>query len=229
MAKDERIRRDTAGVGPDPDFSRRLYPIGELKDYRIASGEPDIRGWSVVTLNGREVGEVEDLLVDPARGEVVMLEIDLDRSGRHVEVPLRSVQLDRTRDCVIVDSGDVDPERGTVYDARRRDRLDEDDRRHLDEDIRDARERDVRYDAIERSTRARMDGDERALREGEHRTTTGEPERVTGRPATEPVQRTTPAHSAESTVEEVIERRPVVEEVVVRRRVVDPNEGDTTA
>lgn len=224
MAKgDERIRRDTAGVGPDPNFSRRLYPIGELKDYRIATGEPDIRGWSVVTLNGREVGEVDDLLVDPARGEVVMLEVDLDRSGRHVEVPLRSVQLDRTRDCVIVDSADVDPDRGTVYDARRRDRLSDEDRRHLDEDIRDARERDVRYDAIERSTRARMNSDERALRAGEHRTTRDDAVHH------DPITHTTPAHAADSAVEEVIERRPVVEEVVVRRRVINPDEGDTTA
>jgi hypothetical protein len=148
MAREERTRRDAAGVGPDPEYSRRLYPIDELKDYRIAAGEPDVRGWNVCTLNGREVGEVEDLLVDPARGEVVMLEVDLDRSGRHVSVPLRAVQLDRSRECVVVDSGDVDPT--TVHDVRLRDRLTDEDRRLIDEDVRDARSRDVRYDAVTR-------------------------------------------------------------------------------
>ena len=150
MAKDERTRRDAAGVGPDPEYSRRLYPIDELKDYRIASGEPDVRGWDVRTLNGREMGEVEDLLVDPARGEVVMLEVDLDRSGRHVAVPLRSVQVDRTRKCIIVDSADVDPERTAVHDQRMRDRMTDEDRKVLADDTRDARATDVRYEVGER-------------------------------------------------------------------------------
>lgn len=157
MARDTTNRRDGAGIGPDPDYSTRLYPIDELKDYHIASGEPDVRGWSVRTLNGREVGEVEDLLVDPTRGEVVMLEVDLDRSGRHVTVPLRSVQVDRTRNCVVVDSADVDPARGDIHDARMRDRLTDEDRTHMDEDIRDARTHDVRYDAEDRGTARTVD------------------------------------------------------------------------
>ena len=153
MARDERGRRDAAGVGPDPEFSRRLYPIDELKDYRIASGEPDVRGWEVRTLNGREVGEVEDLLIDPARGEVVMLEVDLDRSGRHVSVPLRSVQLDRERNYIIVDSGDLGSDTADVFDARTRDRMTDEDRRNMDEDVRDARTRDVRYGLADRDER----------------------------------------------------------------------------
>jgi sporulation protein YlmC with PRC-barrel domain len=150
MARDERTRRDAAGVGPDPEFSRRLYPIDELKDYRIASGEPDVRGWSVRTLNGREMGEVEDLLIDPTRGEVVMLEVDLDHSGRHVAVPLRSVQVDRARKCVVVDSSDVDPERASVYDQRVRDRMTDEDRRVLADETRDVRSHDVRYEVADR-------------------------------------------------------------------------------
>ena len=150
MAKQDRIRRDAAGVGPDPEFSRRLYPIDELKDFKIASGEPDVRGWAVRTLNGREMGEVEDLLIDPARNEVVMLEVDLDRSGRHVAVPLRSVQLDRERKCVVVDSGDLESDTTLVHEQRARDRMTEEDRRVLAEDTRDARAQDVRYETAER-------------------------------------------------------------------------------
>ncbi len=198
MARDERGRRDAAGVGPDPEFSRRLYPIDELKDYRIASGEPDVRGWEVRTLNGREVGEVEDLLIDPARGEVVMLEVDLDRSGRHVSVPLRSVQLDRERNYIIVDSGDLGSDTADVFDARTRDRMTDEDRRNMDEDVRDARTRDVRYGLADR--------DERDDRLEEQR-----------------LDREVRAADRDIDPDRADESQPVVEEVVVRRRVIDPD------
>lgn len=207
MARDERVRRDAAGVGPDPDFSRRLYPIDELKDYRIASGEPDVRGWAVRTLNGREVGEVDDLLIDPTRGEVVMLEVDLDRSGRHVNVPLRSVQLDRERNCIIVDSGDVQEEGREVYGARLRDRMTDEDRRHLDEDVRDARTRDVRYDVADRDVRS--EEIERDRLERERRAADATVDRGTTRTI--------------DAANDLGDDKPVVEEVVVRRRVIDPD------
>lgn len=207
MARDERVRRDAAGVGPDPDFSRRLYPIDELKDYRIASGEPDVRGWAVRTLNGREVGEVDDLLIDPTRGEVVMLEVDLDRSGRHVNVPLRSVQLDRERNCIIVDSGDVQEEGREVYGARLRDRMTDEDRSHIDEDVRDARTRDVRYDVADRDVRS--EEIERDRLERERRAADATVDRGTTRTI--------------DAANDLGDDKPVVEEVVVRRRVIDPD------
>jgi len=131
MARDKgRTRRDAAGVGPDPaDARRRLIPIEDLKGYTLAAGEPDIRGWDVRTLGGRELGEVEDLLVDPDRGEVVMLEVDMrgEAGNRHAEVPIRSVQLDRSRRCVRVDSGDL----VSQSDIRARDRVDPVERERL--------------------------------------------------------------------------------------------------
>ena len=123
MAKDKhKARRDAAGVGPDPSTARRrLIPIDDMKGYRLAAGDPDIRGWDVRTLGGRELGEVEDLLVDPDRGEVVMLEVDMrGEAGVHAEVPIRSVQLDRKHHVVLVDSGDL----FTRNDVRARDRID---------------------------------------------------------------------------------------------------------
>lgn len=214
MAKDERIRRDAAGVGPDPDFSRRLYPIDELKDYRIASGEPDVRGWSVRTLNGREVGEVEDLLIDPTRGEVVMLEVDLENSGRHVSVPLRSVQVDRARKCIIVDSGDVDAA-GMVHDSRFRDRLTDEDRVRMDEDVRDARTRDVRY-ADERGRPLDADRDRLVETDRDRNGIRDDIDRDRG------TSRTV------SATDDLVEGKPVVEEVVVRRRVIDPESTQGT-
>lgn len=108
MARDrERSRRDSAGVGPDPQLTGELTPMSKLGGFKIADGEPDIRGWAVRTLSGSEIGEVDDLLVDEHRGEVVMIDIDLKDADDHVQVPLRGVQLDRDRSWVIVDSGDV--------------------------------------------------------------------------------------------------------------------------
>src|SRR5688572_1580261 len=109
MARDhDRLNRtDSAGIGPEPGRIDRLHRLSDSHHYRIASGEPDIRGWEVRTLSGNHLGEVEDLLIDPHRGEVVMLDVDLNDSPDRINVPIRGVQLDRSRRCVIVDSGDI--------------------------------------------------------------------------------------------------------------------------
>ena len=135
MAKrKDRARRDQAGIGPDPEQARRhgLVPMAELDGYTIADGEPDIRGWDVRTLSGREIGEIQDLIIDRERGEVVMIDVEMRDGGMHAEVPIRSVQLDRENKAVIVDSGDVNARE----DQRPRDRLSAVDRA---DDVRDAR------------------------------------------------------------------------------------------
>jgi hypothetical protein len=169
MAKDRDVRRDRAGVGPDPEASRRrLISMDDLDGYTVASGEPDIRGWDVCTLNGRELGEVKDLLVDPDRGEVISLEMALHTDGVHVEVPLRSVQLDRKRKVVMVDSGDV--EGANRSDVRARDRMSEEEREQVRGEYR-GRQRDVRYsdrdaearDAVHEDTVHAADGTEETV------------------------------------------------------------------
>lgn len=138
---DKRAKRDRAGVGPDPDRSRRrLISIDDLDGYTIGKGEPDIRGWDVRTVSGRELGEVGDLLVDPERGEVVMLEVSLRGENVHAEVPIRAVQLDRRHSIVLVDSGDVDAR----SDIRARDRIEAVERDRIRTEY-GGRARDVRY------------------------------------------------------------------------------------
>ena len=62
MARDDdRLRGDVAGIGPDPSMANRLHRLSESHHYRVASGEPDIRGWEVRTLTGTHLGQVEDL------------------------------------------------------------------------------------------------------------------------------------------------------------------------
>jgi sporulation protein YlmC with PRC-barrel domain len=195
MARDRDIRRDQAGVGPDPSESRRrLVSIDDLNGYSVAKGEPDVRGWEVCTLGGRQLGAVEDLLIDPERGEVVMLEVELRGDGLHAEVPLRNVQIDRKRKVVVVDSGDI--ETGSRSDIRARDRMDSAERDEIRGRYSES-PRDVRYgeradhgERVDHGDRVDHDDHRDALELGE-------------------------------TEETVIERRPMVEEVIVRRRPVD--------
>jgi sporulation protein YlmC with PRC-barrel domain len=115
MGEKDRLKRDSAGIGPEPRRTG-LHRMSGLKDFRVAKGEPDIRGWAVRTLNGRDVGEVHDLLVDPESGEVVFMEVSMNTSDRRIELALRSAQLDREHNRVIVDSGDVDAH-GTGFES----------------------------------------------------------------------------------------------------------------
>lgn len=128
MARErDSIRRDSAGVGPDPRMAGRLYRMSEIHSFQIARGEPDIRGWDVRTLSGTEIGKIDDLLIDQHRGEVVMVDIDLSDSDQHVHLPLRGVQIERDRHCVIVDSGDVrDAQQRMLGDPDNVDRMRED-------------------------------------------------------------------------------------------------------
>lgn len=106
--KDTRGVRDQAGVGPDPRQADRLVPMRTLDGFKFADGEPDIRGWELYSAKGTFVGDVDELLVDPDRGEVIMLDIDLKDAGRHTRAPIRSAWLDHDRKRVIMDSGDID-------------------------------------------------------------------------------------------------------------------------
>lgn len=116
-----------AGVGV---AGARVVRLKDLKDYTVAKGDPDVRGWSVYANDGRRIGEVDELLVDVEAMRVRYLDVDLDRdtlsvSGAglgspagasemttpgtpgtksgHVLIPIGSAQLDEREDRVIVD------------------------------------------------------------------------------------------------------------------------------
>ncbi|MEO6525253.1 MAG: PRC-barrel domain-containing protein [Gemmatimonadaceae bacterium] len=48
----------------ETDEGVRIAPLSTLRDFEVADGYPDIRGWSVEAADGQEVGKVHDLLVD---------------------------------------------------------------------------------------------------------------------------------------------------------------------
>ena len=106
MEHNERHVRDAAGVGPYAKERERLVALSSLDSWKVSEGDPDIRGWEVRTVSGRQLGVVSDLLIDSDAGEVVMLDVDLPGTDRHTFVPIRVVQIDRVRRLALMDSAD---------------------------------------------------------------------------------------------------------------------------
>jgi len=102
MANRDNYDRGSENVG-------RLARLDDLRDFKVADGDPDVRGWDVVGSDGRKLGEVKHLIADPAAMRVRYLEVELDRSvreggDRRVLLPIGTARLDDARDEVIVDS-----------------------------------------------------------------------------------------------------------------------------
>jgi sporulation protein YlmC with PRC-barrel domain len=72
----------------------RLVRLEDSSDYRLADGEPDVRGWPVVTDDGARVATVSDVLIDRARGEIGGLLVHAKREGRDIALSLDDVEVD---------------------------------------------------------------------------------------------------------------------------------------
>jgi len=87
--------------------SKELCALSDA-DYEVVSGEPDVRGWDVVLDNDEQIGEVDDLIIDPAAGKGRYLVVDLDGEALGVErdrkalVPIANAQLDTDEDQVVL-------------------------------------------------------------------------------------------------------------------------------
>jgi sporulation protein YlmC with PRC-barrel domain len=89
----------------------RVVPLGQMDDFTVAEGDPDVRGWEVLASDGRKIGEVDELLVDARAMKVRYLDVDVDveaddgaGADRHVLIPVGYARLDRERDRVLVDA-----------------------------------------------------------------------------------------------------------------------------
>lgn len=71
-----------------------LVPLTDSEEFHVHDPRQDCRGWPVTTTEGRDLGRVEELLVDPDRDRVAMLRL----IGGYL-VPVESVAL---RDNVVV-------------------------------------------------------------------------------------------------------------------------------
>ena len=87
----------------------RVVPLGQLDDFKVAEGDPDVRGWEVVASDGRTIGEVDELLIDTNAMKVRYLDVEVENGlmaepDRHVLVPIGYARLDRSADRVMVDN-----------------------------------------------------------------------------------------------------------------------------
>jgi len=94
-------------MGKDKDL--RLVRLEELKGFKIADGDPDIRGWEVRTPDDRKVGKVEELIVDPAERRVRYMEVKVDRKAlaidddRHILIPIGTARLKEDGHDVLIE------------------------------------------------------------------------------------------------------------------------------
>lgn len=58
-----------------------MKPLSEISNYTIEKGDPDPRGYSVVSSDGRTIGRVEDLIVDTSAMKVRYLVVDVNDDG----------------------------------------------------------------------------------------------------------------------------------------------------
>jgi uncharacterized protein (TIGR02271 family) len=75
--------------------------------WQVADGEPDVRGWDVVTADQRKVGRVDDLLADPAAEKVRFMTVEMSgmaKGDERFRVPISRARIDEGRRQVIVDA-----------------------------------------------------------------------------------------------------------------------------
>ena len=86
----------------------RILPLGELSDFEVAEGFPDIRGWRVDSADNARVGTVHELLVDVDTMRTRYLDVRLTPEvaatpgERDVLVPIGTAQLDKEAKRVVV-------------------------------------------------------------------------------------------------------------------------------
>lgn len=87
-----------------------LRRLRDLTDFEVASGSPDVRGWSVRGSDGKKFGEVYELIVEEQALKVRYLDIELDSAlnvnerDRHILLPIGVAALDEEGDNIFVPS-----------------------------------------------------------------------------------------------------------------------------
>lgn len=85
-----------------------IAKLNELDNYEVADHDPDVRGWDVMSADGRKIGEVDDLVVDTSAMKVRYLDVNLDKDfrgsdkSRHILIPIGHAQVHEQDDNVMV-------------------------------------------------------------------------------------------------------------------------------
>ena len=92
----------------ETESGARIAPLGDLRDFEVAEGHSDIRGWRVDSIDGSEVGKVHELLVDVDVLRTRYLDVRLTTEvaatpdDRDVLVPIGAAQLDDAAQRVVL-------------------------------------------------------------------------------------------------------------------------------
>lgn len=114
LARQEQLRKEKEYR--ESDFARNmereknaaLIRLEEMEGYAVSDKDPDVRGWKVISKNGREVGTIDELIVDQDAMKVRYLDIDLNddflESGRdrHLLLPIGVAEIDENDDLVFI-------------------------------------------------------------------------------------------------------------------------------
>ena len=90
------------------DDGVRLAPLSALKDFQVAEGYRDIRGWKVAAADGSEVGKVHELLIDMDSMRARYLDVRLHSTlaaadgDRDVLIPMGVARVDDKAEAVVV-------------------------------------------------------------------------------------------------------------------------------
>jgi len=86
-------------------YNSRLKEL-HASDYEMVKGEPDIRGWKVITIQNQEIGKIIDLLFDEVSKRVRYLVVDMDGKplnllSRNILIPIGLAELHRGKKVVV--------------------------------------------------------------------------------------------------------------------------------
>lgn len=206
-----------------PDAAGGLRSLDELDDYKVASGDPDIRGWEVKA-GGRKIGKVDDLIVDLSAMQVRYMDVEIDHDvfsaagrgelkedQRHVLIPIGTAQLDDDNDDVIV-SG-LDTARLGEYPTHTRGQIDREHEQSILAfyGVRGGAERDENFYGGDSFDQDRFFGGRRRGRESEQYVTRSEEELAVGKHA---------KHAGDVKVSKHVETEHVEKKVPVTREEV---------
>jgi uncharacterized protein (TIGR02271 family) len=84
-----------------------VVPLDQMDDFKVAEGDPDVRGWTVMGSDSRKIGKVDNLLIDRSAMKVRYLDVDVDNDllegeDRHVLIPIGYARLNNDDDSIMV-------------------------------------------------------------------------------------------------------------------------------
>lgn len=90
--------------------NKDLKRLSELDNFRFANDALDIRGMQVKQNNGKVIGKIKDLVIDPEKEKVRYLSIELNKSAfeniryHRTLVPVGVAEYGENKDSIIIDN-----------------------------------------------------------------------------------------------------------------------------